>query len=544
MNSFGKVRVGFWLGVALASLVLYGGWVWIVERVEVPPGKVLVRIHYWGKDLPEGQLIAPDDSYKGIMLDVGMPGRYFLNPIFWGSELHDLMQVRADDCIVLTRKYGKDIAKERLAAGDFLAQDGEKGIVAKTLEPGSHPQFSNPYAYGYQRVRAVQIQADQVGVRTLKVGKDPRDVKDKVELGKGLYVVPNGYRGVQQEPVPNGTYYINPQVESITPVEVRSHKVEFADIIFPSRDGFMLQPHVVVEYAVIPAKAPEVLVRISDEGKLHQGDSDPEQKRLNEILQKIILPHIRGYARLEGSNFDARDFILTALNAGDKKVLNNREKLQKAMEDKVKPLCAELGIDVRAVTLASMVPPSELTRLISDREQALVEQDKYKAQLGQFKSEQDLRAKEALTQRSREQTEAETRKQQEETRAKQRKEVEEQRLKQDLENAQFRLEAARKEAEAILARGKADATVIGLQNEAEVAGLRKAVQGFNGVQNFAQYHVISRLAPALSEIFASEDSEIAKLLTRYLMPPSKEVDVPAGNAAAEKLPSPTATPGR
>src|SRR5262249_16480461 len=163
-------------------------------------------------------------------------------------------------------------------------------------------------------------------------------------------------------------------------------------------------------------------------------------------------------------NFDARDFILTAGGVPEKKVLNARERLQKDMEDKVKPLCSDLGILVRAITLASMDPPRELKDLISERERALVEQAKYKAELGQFKSEQELRAKEALTQRAKEETEAKTRQKQAETLALQRKEVEEQRLKQDLENAQLRLDAARKEAEAILARGKAEAAVINLQN--------------------------------------------------------------------------------
>ena len=37
---------------------------------------------------------------------------------------------------------------------------------------------------------------------------------------------------------------------------------------------------------------------------------------------------------------------------------------------------------------------------------------------------------------------------------------------------------------------------------AEVAGLRKAVQGFTGPHYFAQYQVMSKLAPSLVEILA------------------------------------------
>ncbi len=86
---------------------------------------------------------------------------------------------------------------------------------------------------------AVEIRVDQVGVRTLKIGKDPRSLPPDEK--RGDYVVPDGYRGIQQTTVPPGTYYINPYAEVIVPVEVRSHKAELTDIEFPSRDGFLLQ---------------------------------------------------------------------------------------------------------------------------------------------------------------------------------------------------------------------------------------------------------------------------------------------------------------
>ena len=73
----------------------------------------------------------------------------------------------------------------------------------------------------------------RVRVRTLKVGEDPAELP--VEGKETRYVVPDGYRGVQATPVTNGTYYLNPYVETITPVEVRSHGAKLTDIEFPSR---------------------------------------------------------------------------------------------------------------------------------------------------------------------------------------------------------------------------------------------------------------------------------------------------------------------
>jgi hypothetical protein len=520
------VHLGVIAVVAVVLLLVgYQVWEWEVERVEVPPGKFLVLIHRWGTNLAEGEIIAPDDTYKGVRFEPKTEGRHFINPLLWSYEVHDMVRVPAGQCLVLTRKFGKDVSAERAAEGDVLARestsnpiDGERGIMRQVLTQGSHR--INPYAYSYELVPAVEIRVDQVGVRSLMVGKDPATLPPDVK--RSPYTVPDGYRGIQQTTVPPGTYYINPYAEVIVPVEVRSHKVELSDIQFPSRDGFLLQPHVVVEYAVQAEKAPEMLVRLTDEGALHQRDDSLQDQLDNQVLQKVILPHVRGYARIEGSNFDARDFIISGTAVPGQKQLNAREALQKALLAKIKPRCAELGVELRAVTLADIRPPAELADQIAQRELARVELEKNTVRVRQYKTEQDLKAKEALKVQAKEKVEAETALLQAKTRSDQVLEVELSRLKQELDNAQLQLEAAKNQAEAILAKGKAEAAVIGLTNTAEVAGLRTAVQGFSGVQNFAQYHIVTKLAPALSEIFASDSSEFAKIFSGYMTPQAHE----------------------
>jgi len=514
MNKISRIWVV--LGTVVLSLVLLQQfWQWEIERVEVGQGKYLIRIHRWGADLPSDQIIAPDESYKGVMLDVLQEGRHFLNPIFWGYEMHDLVNVPTGQCLILTRKFGSVIPSERLAEGDILAKEGERGIVPDVLKQGSYRL--NPYAYSWEMVKAVEIGPDQVGVRTLKVGKDSRALP--ADPKNPQYVVPDGYRGVQKTPVEKGTYYLNQYVESITAVEVRSHRAELTDIEFPSRDGFILKPHVMVEYQVKKEKAPEVMVRLTDEGKLHQADSTPQEQEQNEILQKVLLPHIRGYARIEGSTFDARDFIVTGSAAGNDKMSNTRERLQKALLDKVRPRCEELGIEIRAVLLGEMKPPVELAEQIAQRDIARVKQEQNKSMVGQYQEEQKLQSIQTMKQQNREKVEAQTRLLVSKTQSQQLKQVEELRLKQELESAQIRLEAAKARAEAILSKGKAESAVTTAQNEAEVAGLRKAIQGFSSTGAFAQYQVLKQMAPALREIFASDDSDFAKFFSTYLSAP-------------------------
>ncbi len=552
MTFYKQPRFYLTLGVAVVGLlILQQIWQWEVERIEVPSGKFLVRISRWGKDLGPDEIIAPDETYKGVMLQPLAEGRHFLNPLFWTYEVHDMVQVPVGECLVLTRKFGKPLSPARMEQGDILgAEDlanpsnGERGILRDVLTQGSYRL--NSYAYSWETVPAIEIRVDQVGARTLKIGKDPRALQPEPE--RGPYLVPEGYRGIQQKIVPPGTYYINPYVESITPVEVRSHRVRLVDIEFPSRDGFILKPQVVVEYAARPERAPELMVRLTDEGILHQKDETPEDQLENEILQKVILPHIRGYARIEGSNFDARDFILAtpvaapAGGAPAEKAANAREALQKALLAKVKPQCQALGVEVRAVTLADMLPPAELADQIAQRELARVEQAKNAVRLRQYRAEQELKSKESLKTQAKEKVEAETRLIQAKTKAEQLTEVALARFTQDLENAQIALDAAEKQVEATLAKGKAEAAVINLQNEAEVAGLRKAVQGFASVQTFAQFHLMKKLGPALTEIFASDDSDFGRLFSNYLTqpasagqkPPTIPAVVPATTAGGGK----------
>jgi regulator of protease activity HflC (stomatin/prohibitin superfamily) len=522
-------RPRFWLIVAVCgagAFLLYQLWHWEVERIEVPPGHFLVRINLWGKDLPDGEVIAPDDSYKGIQQEVLAEGRHFLNPLLYTYEIHRAVNVPAGQCLILTRKFGKEIPRERLEQGDFLARDGERGILEKPQVQGNYR--INPHAYDWKLVDAVRVGPQQIGVRTLKVGKDPRGLKRGEK--DSSYLVPEGYRGVQEKPMPPETYLINPWVEDITPVDLESVKVEFTDIYVPTRDGFIINPHVMVRYRVDPRKAPQLFVTLADEGKLHQKHATARDHELNPILQKIVLPLIRGYVRIEGSKFDARAFLAEATGIHDT-TTNARDQLQKELKTKVPPLCAEVGVIIEEIALDRLETQGELAELarqITDRELARLKRVQNASLIEQYKTEQELKAKEALKQRNQQLVEAETRLKQATIKAKQRKEVEEERLKQELANAQIQLEAAKEKAKAILATGQAEADVTLLQNEASVSGLRKAIQGFPSADSFAQYQVLMRLAPALTEIFASDTSDFARLFAGYLAPPAKN-----GNGAPQ-----------
>jgi regulator of protease activity HflC (stomatin/prohibitin superfamily) len=518
-------RIRALLLLAVVGGVGWGLFMWVYARVEVEPDTFLVVTNRWGRALPDGELVAPDASYKGIQRRVLSEGRHFLNPFLHTVERHPVVKVPEKLCAVLIRKSGTEVSSERKTRGEYLAhgaldleaagRPGERGIIEQVLGPGKYRL--NPHVYDVQIVPAVEVESQQVGVKVLLWGGDPP--KDKA----GAYIVADGHRGVQRSIVPSGTHYINPYVARIVPVDVRSHTVVFEDIEFPSKDGFTIEPRVQVRYKVVPEKAPELFVMLAEQGVLHQKDDTHDDQLKNPILQKVILPLIRGYVRIEGSKHDAREYISKPKEdaAPDGKATNPRERLQEELMVKVKPECEKLGItiDYIAVGQPRMNPTlEELATQIREREQARITRSTNVQKVTQFEREQELKSTEALAARERLLVEAETRLERAKIDAKRQLQNAEAEQRAKLESAQFLLDGARKKAEAIETTGKADAAVQTAQNDATVAGLRAAIEGFGSVDAFAQYHIVQKLAPALAEIFTSDESEFAKLISGYLLP--------------------------
>lgn len=504
----------------------WGVFMWTYARVEVEPDTFLVVTNRWGKELPDGELVAPDETYKGIQRRVLPAGRHFLNPLFYTFERHPLVKVEEKFCAVLIRKSGVELSAERKARNEFLAhgaidlaatgKPGERGIVEQVLGPGKY-RF-NPYVYGTEIVPAVEIESQQVGVKVLMWGEEPSEDRPS------LYVVADGERGVQSSIVPSGTHYINPYVTRVIPVDVRAHTVVFDDIAFPSKDGFAIEPRLAVRFKVVPEKAPELFAMLAEDGVLHQKDDTVEDKLRNPILQKVILPLIRGYMRVEGSKHDAREYISKPKEdeVAGVKLVNPRERLQEELMAKVKPECEKVGviIDYIAVGETHMNETlDELASQIREREQARIARKTNEQKVIQFEQEQELESTRALSEQRRKVIDATT----ELERAK----IDAERMLNNMkaeqtakvDSAKARLAGAKKRAEAILTTGEAEAAVIMAQNEAEVASLQTAIAGFGTAEAFADYHVLTNVAPVLSEIFASDTSDFARLFSNYLHSP-------------------------
>lgn len=128
-------------------------WDWEFALVtEVPAGRMGVVTRLYGKNLPNGEIIAPE-GYKGIAQDVLRPGKYRLNPYAQTVELFDPVTIHPGHIGVLTNLSGADPLHSDIDAdmkNVFVVDENIKGVQKRTLGPGTY--YLNPYIYAVTEV--------------------------------------------------------------------------------------------------------------------------------------------------------------------------------------------------------------------------------------------------------------------------------------------------------------------------------------------------------------------------------------------------------
>lgn len=166
---------------AIVSALALAVWVWCFWRVYVPPGNLLVLNSRFGRDNPDPAIYTVvDEGVKGIQRKVYGEGRYFINPITYTTETHHLVvEIAPLEVGVVESQWGK-----QPVGGSFLVNEGERGILREVLTPGRHR--INPYAYRVTKAPAVVIKPGFVGCVISQTGEDPPDGKLAEEGQKGI----------------------------------------------------------------------------------------------------------------------------------------------------------------------------------------------------------------------------------------------------------------------------------------------------------------------------------------------------------------------
>jgi hypothetical protein len=464
------------LGFLLFVSFIFSGLVVVENR------KAAVLIHKSGDDLPSGELLANADQ-KGIQRDPLPEGWYWRNPYSWEWETVDQTEIPPGKVGVQVRTYGRSISEDAVIAGPE-----ERGIIADVLRPGRY--VINPFTYRVVLYDAVSIAPGHVGVLTLVSGREPKNPNE--------FLVEDGERGVQKHTLPPGTFYENPFVKQITPIDIRSHRFDMMAekiIRFPSLDGFDITMEGTIEWYIDPLRVAEVFVKYVDTRDV-----------VTCITEDVILPNARAYSRIEGSKHLARDFIGGI----------TREKFQEEFLAGMKKSCASQGVMIQSALIRQIAPPDAIAKPIKDREIAIRMRDMYEQQKERERQQKLLSMEVNMKERKTLSTLADADASVAITKATQEKEVAVISAERELEVAKLQLQAAQNQAEAIVAGGRAKADVIVFKNAAEAQGLKNASAAFGDGHTYVRYLMNQKLAPSLTYVLANTDGPFADLIRRVL----------------------------
>lgn len=204
MNS-SLIKSGF---VTLLCLTMaYEAWLWLFCRFTVPLDSMGVIIAKTGDPLAPGQILA-QPGQRGVQAAVLGEGRYFYNPWLYEWKIFPIIQIEPGKVGIITAMVGND-----LPPGEFLANEGQKGIQRRVLGPGKYRL--NPYGYRIDVINALSIPVGYVGVVTGLSGD---------QTPEGEFAGPQ-QKGVRQDILQPGLYYINPKEFMVDVVEIGVNQV-------------------------------------------------------------------------------------------------------------------------------------------------------------------------------------------------------------------------------------------------------------------------------------------------------------------------------
>ncbi len=324
--------------------------------------------------LVDNRNVDPKNRVKGIEKGLLTQGEHAVNIYQYSIEIKERAEIPSN-------KVGIKIAQDGAlpSSGSTLSSVGEKGIQRNFLSSGS-TELINPYEYDLEIVDWVKIPEGSIGVVTSYVGKDPEVLHGKIQLANP------GERGVQKETLNPGNHYINPYEKEIEVINIQSHNFQLADqdeLVFPSKDGFVMGVDVSTEWQIDPEKVPDVLMNIGNE---------------KDILDKVVRPNMVSAGRIQGSKFTAEEFIL-----GD-----SREAFQKEIRNEISKSCEKHGIIVHGVMVRNIKSPKEISDIIKEKEIAIQDDLRNKQQIETARSKVDLAREEAMKLQKQEKVKAET----------------------------------------------------------------------------------------------------------------------------------------
>jgi uncharacterized membrane protein YqiK len=287
---------------------------------------------------------------RGPQKDILLPGTYYINPLLFKVIPENAKEVRPGEVAVIVSNTGKDPSEEVRRA---MAQK-----IRERLEREEQEQMH------IAAEKLDKVDGENATIDEIKAELGSGDPADK-RLDSGAheaYVVPEGYRGIQESVVGPGRYYVNTLAVSPIVIPTTNQTVEWtagevANTFDPfeviSKDGFTMQLEVRVVFRVKPEDAPFMVAKIGD---------------VTRLIQNVMHPLIDSIFRNQASESSAMAY------------LQNRHEEQERAEARVRMHLLKYHVDVVNVLICHIRLPEELMKTQTEKILAEQRQNMYDAQ--------------------------------------------------------------------------------------------------------------------------------------------------------------------
>jgi len=297
----------------------------------------------------DGHEFIDGKGQRGPQKDILLPGTYYINPLLFKVILETAKEVKPGEVAVIVSNTGKD------PSDDIRRQMAAKVRERMEREEKEQAEQSAKVLDKIDDGRTAQEIANEL------LTGDPAD-RRLDEGAHEAYVVPEGYRGIQESVVGPGRYYVNTLAISPIVIPTTNQTVEwtsgevvntFNPFEVISKDGFTMQLEVRVVFRVKPEDAPFMVAKIGG---------------IERLIQNVMHPLIDSIFRNQASESSAMAY------------LQNRHEEQERAEARVRAHLLKYHVDVVNVLICHIHLPEELMKTQTEKILAEQRQNMYNAQ--------------------------------------------------------------------------------------------------------------------------------------------------------------------
>src|SRR5258707_5288696 len=279
---------------------------------------------------------------RGPQKDILLPGTYYINPLVFKVIPETAKEVKPGEVAVIVSNVGKDPSDEI-----------RRAMARKVRERMERQESEHAHDAVARLDKLTEKDTELELIQQELLTHDPADSR----LDEGAheaYVVPEGYRGIQETVVGPGRYYVNTLAISPIVIPTTNQTVEwtagevvntFNPFEVISKDGFTMQLEVRVVFRVKPEDAPFMVAKIGG---------------IERLIQNVMHPLIDSIFRNQASESSAMAY------------LQNRHEEQERAEARVRAHLLKHHVDVVNVLICHIHLPEEL--MITQTEKILAEQ--------------------------------------------------------------------------------------------------------------------------------------------------------------------------